>query len=426
MRQVVWSAILFSAVMTAGQAPQQEFTDPKALLDAVAKNYAEAADVFHIEAIETTVHKNELEDSRSTVYRTAIQGPGNLYRMDTRSPYGSFTQVSDGNTEWIYLTETKKYTERPVPQDWPGFPKVPVAGEMELRTAWDMRPNLEVEAGKAKDPTMLPEETIEINGRSYPCYVVRAIHKGESSHDETTYWIDKQSLVFRKRQQSWDYDMPLSKEIHLPRHSDVTTIYPVADFTSQTDVSIFRFVPPADAKKIASFEPDFGPLPEIHPKAQMAGQMAPDVTLTRADGSKVALSSLRGKPVLIDFWATWCGPCIASMPSLRRVYSEVKDKGIQVLGIDEDYRPEDATNYLARHKYAWDDFHDTDTQAQKAFKGEAIPLTVLIDAQGKIVYYDLGGHEEPLRRAIAGLGPEFASVAPATPAASAGEAAKKN
>jgi thiol-disulfide isomerase/thioredoxin len=428
MKRVLLGSVLLSAIMTAvGQVPRQEFTDPKALLDAVAKNYAGGADGFHLEAIETTVQKSELEDSRTTIYRTAIQGPGNLYRIDTRSPYGSYTMSSDGTTEWTYLNEAKMYAEHPVPNDWPGLPKAFGVGQLELKNAWDMRTGLEMGVGKAQNPTLLPEETILIAGRNYLCYVVHATHEGEGFHSETTYWIDEQALVLRKQFERVDNHMFVTQEIQVPFHSEATTIYPVADFSPQTDTSIFRFTPPADAKKIASFEPDWGgTLPENHPKTQMAGQMAPGVTLARADGTKVALSSLRGKPVLIDFWATWCGPCIASMPSLHRVYDEVKGKGIQVLGIDEDNRPEDATAYLARHKYGWDDFHDTDKQIQKTFKGEGIPLIVLIDARGKIVYYDFGGNEETLRRAIAELGPEFASVAQAASARAASQAAKKN
>lgn len=427
MRRIVLGTVLFSAAMTsAGQTPKQEFTDPKALLDAVAQNYAGGADGFHLEAIETTVQKSELEDSRSTVYRTAIQGPENLYRIDTRSPYGTYTVVSDGKTEWMYLAETKMYAERPVPQDWPGFPKILMAGQMELRSAWGMRTELELDTGKGQNPTLLPEETISIAGRSYLCYVVHATQDGKGFHNDTTYWIDKQALVLRKQFKRWDTYTLVTKEVQFPLHMDITTIYPVADFGPQANAELFRFTPPADAKKIASFEPDFDGFPENHPKTQLAGQMAPDVTLTRADGTKVALNSLRGKPVLIDFWATWCGPCIASMPSLHRVYDEVKNKGIRVLGIDEDNKPEDATAYLARHKYAWDDFHDTDKQIQKTFKDEGIPLVVLIDAQGKIVYYDFGGNEETLRRAIAALGPEFASVAPVASVRAASQAAKKN
>jgi thiol-disulfide isomerase/thioredoxin/outer membrane lipoprotein-sorting protein len=428
MRRVIPVSILFLwAVSLIAQVPKQEFTDARALLDAVAKNYAGAADGFRMEEIETTVRKGELEDSRTTVYRTSIQGPDNLYRIDTRSPHGSYMQVSDGKVEWIYLAETKMYVERPVPQSWPGFPKVYAVGQTELRSAWDMRTQLEMQMSGSQNLTLLPEETIAIAGRDYPCYVVRATQDGTGFHSEFTYWIDKQALVLRKQLKRSDTHTFISKEILLPIHFDVISVYPVADFSPQTDMTMFQFAPPADGKKIATFEPDLsGPLPQNHPKTLLVGQLAPDVTLTRADGTKVMLSSLRGKPVLLDFWATWCGPCIASMPSLHHIYEEVKGKEIEVIAIDEDSKSDDATNYLTRHKYAWADFHDTDEQLQKAFEGEAIPLTVLLDAQGKIVYYDFGGNEETLRRAIAALGPEFASVAPAAPTSTASEAAKKN
>ena len=67
--------------------------------------------------------------------------------------------------------------------------------------------------------------------------------------------------------------------------------------------------------------------------------------------------------------------------------------------------PDNATEYLARHHYAWTNFHDTGNKVNAAFRGNGIPLTVLIDAEGKIVYYDFGGDEISLRKAIAALEP---------------------
>jgi hypothetical protein len=92
---------------------------------------------------------------------------------------------------------------------------------------------------------------------------------------------------------------------------------------------------------------------------------------------------------------------------------EVKNRGVAVITVDQDV-PENAVEYLARHNYSWTNYHDFDNTVSRAFKTDGIPLTILVDAQGKIVYYDFGGDESAVRNAIAALGPEFAFVA--TPA----------
>lgn len=311
------------------------------------------------------------------------------------------------------------YVKHPLAQDWPHFPKVMGIGTNQISQAWNMRTFLDAEAGGYKHATMLPPETITVEGHSYECYVVHVTSddKGKQSSSDyrfdMTIWIDRKALVFRKKLEHGDGFMMFSKAIRLPMHSDTTSVYPVSDFDPQTTPEMFRFAPPADAKEVASLDPDFGPPPDMHPKGQMVGQLAPDVAFTGADGKKIALSSYRGKPVLLDFWAIWCGPCILSMPGLKRIYSDGKDKGLTVLAVDRDNEAETATLYLARHGYTWTDFHDTDKQVEKQFKGEGIPLVVLVDASGRIVYYDFGGDEAALRKAIAALGPEFASLAPA-------------
>jgi thiol-disulfide isomerase/thioredoxin len=152
---------------------------------------------------------------------------------------------------------------------------------------------------------------------------------------------------------------------------------------------------------------------------ETVGQLAPDVTFVGEGGKETTFSTYRGKPLLIDLWATWCGPCLANLPSLNRIYTEFKGKGIEVVSFDadgEDGTEGDAataTKYLAQHHYDWKNFHDTDRKVAKALKWAGIPLLVLIDAKGKIVYFDFGGHnsEANLRNAIARLGPDFAPVA---------------
>ena len=126
-----------------------------------------------------------------------------------------------------------------------------------------MRTWLETEARGYKHATMLPEETIVVEGRSYPCYVVHVTsddareHHDKENRWDRTFWIDKTAHVFRKQIEHSDSYMTVTKTIHIPFHQDTTTVYPVADFNPQTPAETFRFTPPADAKKVASLEPDY-------------------------------------------------------------------------------------------------------------------------------------------------------------------------
>jgi hypothetical protein len=108
------------------------------------------------------------------------------------------------------------------------------------------------------------------------------------------------------------------------------------------------------------------------------------------------------------------------LPSLNRIRAEVKDKRIEFISFDEvgDVADEDtdaarAAKYMVRHHYDWKNYHDVDRKVATALQADGLPLALVIDANGKIVYFDFGGNEADLRRAIAGLGPEFASIAPA-------------
>jgi len=412
-------ALLLATFAAQAQEPPKDFTDPVALLKAVAKTYAAGVDTFRMESIAETTSNADLRHEWRKVYQTAIKGPGNLYRIETRSAYGSFIQDSDGTNEWVYQIEGKMYVKRPLPRDWPQFSKLYFAGNMEVMAAWSMRTSLESVAAGYKHATMLPQETIAVEGHTYPCYVVHVNSNdgtngtGKDFYSDTTLWIDKTALVFRKQvvhSKTYATDGG-NNAIRLPFVEDSTTVYPAADFNPRITPDTFRFTPPADAKQVAKLEGDwYVPQPST-PKATMAGQLAPDVSFIAPDGSKIALSSYRGKPVLLDLWATWCGPCLASLPALSRIYMDSRSKGVAVVTIDQNNDAVDATEYLARHNYTWTNYHDVDRKIGTAFKEEAIPLTILIDGQGKIVYYTTGADEAAVRDAIAALGPEFASIA---------------
>jgi len=118
------------------------------------------------------------------------------------------------------------------------------------------------------------------------------------------------------------------------------------------------------------------------------GQLAPDVGLTLPDGSSVSLADYRGRPVLLNFWASWCPPCRAEMPSLQRLHETYAERDVVVLAVNltsTERRPEAGEQYLAEHAYTMPSASDVDGEAMRDFRVRAYPTSFAIDADGVIV-----------------------------------------
>jgi thiol-disulfide isomerase/thioredoxin len=131
-------------------------------------------------------------------------------------------------------------------------------------------------------------------------------------------------------------------------------------------------------------------------KALPAGTTAPEVKLQSPDGKEISLSSLRGKTVLIDFWASWCGPCRRAMPEVVALYKKFKNRNFEIYGISLDENVSAWKEAIAKDGITWiqvSDLKRWDGDAVKAFHVDAIPFTVLLDAEGKIVAHGIMGRE---------------------------------
>jgi peroxiredoxin len=124
------------------------------------------------------------------------------------------------------------------------------------------------------------------------------------------------------------------------------------------------------------------------------GQLAPDITLPNPDGEMVSLSSLRGKVVMIDFWAAWCRPCRMENPNVVKAYQTYNGKGFEVFGVSLDRSKEDWVDAIEKDGLVWTQVSDLkyfNSEAAKLYNINAIPATFLIDRDGKIIAKNLRG-----------------------------------
>ncbi len=129
-------------------------------------------------------------------------------------------------------------------------------------------------------------------------------------------------------------------------------------------------------------------------KGRSAGGEAPDFTQNDPEGKPVSLHDFRGKVLLIDFWASWCGPCRRENPNVVRVYEKYKDKGFEILGVSLDRTRDRWLQAIEKDKLNW--YHVSDLKGWKnevaALYGvRSIPHTILLDAEGKIIATKLRG-----------------------------------
>lgn len=138
---------------------------------------------------------------------------------------------------------------------------------------------------------------------------------------------------------------------------------------------------------IGGTAPQSGPISVGSP---LLNQPAPDFSLTTLDGRTVRLSDYRGRPVIVNFWASWCIPCRDEFPQFVAARTQHAAQGLEILGVVHQDSPDAAAAFAREHGANWPMLLDPDDQAWKAYLGIGVPSTYFIDRQGVVRATSLG------------------------------------
>jgi peroxiredoxin len=216
------------------------------------------------------------------------------------------------------------------------------------------------------------------------CTLVRMVRPGSAR----ILWIDpKTNFVLRDDATKTYSNPPNSTTFH------TVTTFSVARALPSVDEQQFSF----DPQKVQAKARD-----EVQRKArtESVGTQAPDFALNDLGGHPIKLSELKGKVVLLDFWATWCAPCREALPNLELLNRDFKDKGLVVLGIDGE-ESQDQAAFLSKFGYTFRSLVDPEDKVKNLFGVGGIPTRVLIDRNGTIQIFDAGTFSyDSLREAV--------------------------
>ncbi len=384
-------AAVFLTILAPNGLPAQE-QDATPLLNDVVATYKSARS-YNFETTEEGEFSEDMQRSWSTG-RALIakdQQPGRV-RFELFHGSGSFVVVSDGKTLWRAAPDMREYMRTAVEgplEDLKGGGPVAEAALHRMKIYLRQYQQLTVNLTKAE---RLRDETIEVGaaGKPIECTVVRADYAaprgatGFASFTKT-FWIDKQRKIILREES-------ISRGKHDPsrpfvdgetRHSIGHT---AASINEQLPDSLFIYSPPANYREVDRLEHAFP-----RPAKDLIGKPAPELSMQTLTGDTVKLSDLRGKLVLLDFWAAWCAPCRDQLPAIAKLYRETKDQGLILLGVNDDETTEQALKFLQGKPYDWPSLFDgKQKDGRTKYKVDGIPTLVLLDKQGIIVDYQLG------------------------------------
>ena len=247
--------------------------------------------------------------------------------------------------------------------------------------------------------TILRHEALDGEARPGTYAVVEAQYKlpagapvGEATR---TFWIhEKDFLIAREVSRAAAKPPGLEHPVEIIQ----TISFATARANVESPDSLFVFVPPEDAEQVHTFSR------QARRSATFLGQPAHDFSLHDLKGRTFRLRDLRGKIVLLDFWASWCGPCRIDLPHIEALQREYSREELIVLGINSESAPL-ARSFMQQQGYSFPSLVDRGDEVSRLYEAALLPTIVIVDREGNIAAYLVGLQREgDLHRALAKAG----------------------
>jgi thiol-disulfide isomerase/thioredoxin/outer membrane lipoprotein-sorting protein/Flp pilus assembly protein TadD len=380
-----------SGIATYGQPPSAE-----TILDRARETFTDAKSLEVRAVTVTTITGVDFEQTQRSGLLIASEQPGK-YRIEPRGTAGQ-TIVSDGEQSLTYVSYMKQYTKAPVSSSFAeallGSPAAPLAGMNNGRAV-----------GSA---TVTGEEELQVDGASRRCYVVEIKSPRDSGFAKV--WVDRESFLILK-------SITTQHVENWPPNggpADMTTAITVrtAKVNQALPSDMFLFVPPATAKLVNNLE-----FPGKMQKSDLEGKAATDFTLRDLSNHDVRLSALRGKTVLLDFWATWCAPCREEIPVLQKLQRDNSD--LMVVGIDVGEDAKVVEKFVKDQGISYQILLAGQNAMLKDYGVRSYPTVLIIDREGiirdSLIGYGTGSESHLLAALMAAGKPFSGSPAGAAP-----------
>jgi len=351
---------------------------------------------YYIEGTRESTTTDAIQHDWHEEIFTLAKAPGKHYHYDIKMHDLWDVVISNGTSEWTFQPWKNEYMRRPAPEL---RPKASAPDDVIRARAARYAQNYveDVAHAKFQAEEFLPDEVITIAGEQIPCRVVRATYQDAEDMPppdfpaQATFWIEKERGIIRKLSTVSRYSLSTLQPLRQPT-TTVTTSYTKVELGGTVPDGLFNFVPPSSARVVPRlFMNDSN--------VDLSGLPAPPLKLQTFDGRPFDDNALKGHPVLLEFWASWCVPCVQQMRSVADLAEKYSEHGLVVVGINWSDDRNTALEFLRKNNYRWLNLRDVKGETAKSWMLNGVPLLAIIGSDGTIAYYH-SGYEEPEQIAI--------------------------